>query len=238
MRTKGLVSAMVLLSAVSFLIAGGCGSDDESSKGASGGTSGGKGGSGGSSNGGTSNGGSSTAGVAGEMGSPEPTGSTCTAAADCYMGLDTSLLSGDAACLDSVPDGYCTHECETDDDCCAVEGECRTGFRQVCASFENAGVKYCFLSCEDADLVAAGGAGVGGAASVDATEYCQREANPRFACRSTGGGADNRLVCLPEAGTAGAGGGGNPNGGAGNPNGGAGNPNGGAGGTLGGAGGA
>jgi hypothetical protein len=124
---------------------------------------------------------------------------------DCYANLDTTQLSGPAQCIDKVDDGYCTHECETDDDCCALEGECRTGFKQVCASFENSDKKYCFLSCDDEDLVpAAGGASSGGASAVDANEYCEREANPRFGCRSTGGGVENRQVCLPDAGAGGA----------------------------------
>jgi hypothetical protein len=220
---QNFVSSFVLLSTVAFVVAGGCGGDDETaSPGGSG--SGGKGGasSGGTSSGGTSSGATSAGGepAGGTPGSPEPTGSTCQEANDCYAGLDTSDLSGDVACIDKVEDGYCTHECETDDDCCAVEGECRTGFKQVCASFENTDVKYCFLSCEDADLVPAqGGAGgmsgVAGAGAVDANEYCEREANPRFTCRSTGGGNENRLVCLPDAGLGGAGGGNGGPGGAG-----------------------
>ncbi len=226
MRKNSFVSTAVLLGVVAFMVAGGCGGDDDSDdtstptggKAGAGGSSGSSSGgtsSGGTSSGGTSSGGTSTGsgGVAGDMGSPEPTGSTCTQASDCYMGLDTSTLAGDPVCIDKVEDGYCTHECETDEDCCAVEGECRTGFKQVCASFENTGVKYCFLSCEDADLVAVGGAGGGG--NIDANTYCEQEANPRFGCRSTGGGNDNRLVCLPEAGAAGAGAGGAANGGAG-----------------------
>jgi hypothetical protein len=131
------------------------------------------------------------------MGSPEPTGSTCQMPSDCYTGLDVSELAGAVECIDKVEDGYCTHECETDEDCCAVEGECKTGFKQVCASFENSDVKYCFLSCEEEDLVPAAGGmtGAGGAVAVDANEYCEREAHPRFLCRSTGGGAENRNAC-------------------------------------------
>ncbi len=241
MRKNSFVSSVVLLSVVAFMVAGGCGGDDDSDNTTPTGGKGGTAGSGGKSSGGTSSGGTSsggtssggtssggTAAVAGTMGSPEPTGSTCMEASDCYAGLDTSQLSGDAVCIDKVEDGYCTHECETDDDCCAVEGECRTGFKQVCASFENTGVKYCFLSCEDADLVAVGGAG--GGANIDANTYCEEQANPRFTCRNTGGGNDNRLVCLPEAGAAGAGG--NPNaGGAGGASAGAGGASGGVGGA-------
>jgi hypothetical protein len=52
----------------------------------------------------------------------------------------------------------------------------------VCASFENSDVKYCFLSCAEEDLVPAAGGmnGAGGAIAVDANEYCEREAHPRF----------------------------------------------------------
>lgn len=212
-----LISSFVLLGSLVFVVVGGCGGDDESSGTKTGGTGGsaGSAGSGGSSGSGTS--GSSTAGntsTGGTMGSPEPTGSTCQMPSDCYAGLDTSELAGDVACIDKVEDGYCTHECETDDDCCAVEGECKTGFKQVCASFENSDVKYCFLSCEEEDLVPAAGGmtGAGGAIAVDANEYCEREAHPRFLCRSTGGGAENRRACLPDGGLGGAPGmGGAPN---------------------------
>jgi hypothetical protein len=31
----------------------------------------------------------------------------------------------------------------------------------------------------------------------DATEWCQDHASARFGCRSTGGGSENRRVCLP-----------------------------------------
>jgi hypothetical protein len=209
---RRITSHLVVLGLVTFAIAGGCGGDDETAKP---GSVAGRGGSGGGGSGGSDKGGTGAStsggepgaagdlGLGGGSGSPEPTGSVCQEAADCYAGLDTDELAGDVACIDKVEDGYCTHECETDDDCCAVEGECRTGFKQVCASFENTDVKYCFLSCEDEDLVAAGGAA--GASGVDANEYCEREANPRFICRSTGGGVENRLACLPDGGMGGAG---------------------------------
>jgi hypothetical protein len=215
-----LASTFVLLATVTFMTAAGCGGDDENNNT---GTSGSGGSAGSAGSGGTAgSGGSAVSGTGGTIagtnaggspGSPEPTGSSCQVANDCYSGLDTSELSGPAECIDKVDDGYCTHECETDDDCCALEGECRTGFKQVCASFENSDKKYCFLSCEEEDLVpAAGGApGAGGTSAVDANEYCEREAHPRFLCRSTGGGIDNRQACLPDAGAAGAGAGGAPN---------------------------
>ncbi|MGZ3418966.1 MAG: hypothetical protein ACXVEF_32270 [Polyangiales bacterium] len=50
----------------------------------------------------------------------------------------------------------------------------------------------CFLSCETADLTAAPDAG-----TTDPTVYCQNYANAGFSCRSTGGGKDNRKVCVP-----------------------------------------
>ena len=32
---------------------------------------------------------------------------------------------------------------------------------------------------------------------MDPTEFCQREAHPDFICRSSGGGSNNRKVCVP-----------------------------------------
>jgi hypothetical protein len=48
---------------------------------------------------------------------------------------------------------------------------------------------YCFLSCEDDDLKAAN--------LTDSNVYCQTYASSAFTCRSTGGGAQNRKVCMP-----------------------------------------
>jgi hypothetical protein len=48
---------------------------------------------------------------------------------------------------------------------------------------------HCFVSCEDEDLDAV--------QLSDGDAYCQRYASAAFHCRSTGGGADNRKVCLP-----------------------------------------
>lgn len=208
-----LASTLALFGTLTF-IAVACGSDDENPTVNNGGSAGsaGSGGSGGTGTAGTISG--SGPNLGGNVNtSPEPTGTACQVATDCYAGLDTTELSGAPECIDKVDDGYCTHECQTDDDCCALEGECRTGFKQVCASFENSDKKYCFLSCEDGDLVAgaAGMTGAGGAQAVDANEYCEREAHPRFLCRSTGGGQENRKACLPDGGMAGAGAGGAPN---------------------------
>lgn len=131
---------------------------------------------------------------------PELTGSVCEMPEDCYPDLDTEMLSGEVRCLTRVREGYCTHLCTDDEDCCAVEGECQTDLRQVCSPFESTGENVCFLSCEEADVQDAADGGV-----LDEQEFCQREAGMDFACRSTGGGAENRKVCVPEACGVGAG---------------------------------
>src|SRR5947209_5988977 len=78
----------------------------------------------------------------------EQTGQACKVATDCYPGLEAGALKGEVQCLDRVANGYCTHLCQTDADCCAVSGECKTGFKQVCGPFESTGQMMCFLSCE------------------------------------------------------------------------------------------
>ena len=127
-------------------------------------------------------------------GSPEQAGSACTSPATCYPGVaadagDAGALRGAVLCLDRVPGGYCTHTCETDSDCCAVPGECKTGFPQVCSPFEATGQKMCFLSCEKAVIDAAD--------AGDSTTFCGTNANSAFSCRSSGGGSANRKVCVP-----------------------------------------
>ena len=123
----------------------------------------------------------------------EQTGQSCTSVAQCYTAVaDAGTIKGTVTCLAKVTGGYCTHTCTADTDCCAVAGECKTGFAQVCAPFESTGQQMCFLSCEDADIKAA----LGGA-TMDATAYCQQYANRAMGCRSTGGGSKNRKVCLP-----------------------------------------
>lgn len=124
-------------------------------------------------------------------GSSEHTGQGCTptpdaAAGTCFSSLQLSL-KGAAVCLTQVSGGYCTHLCQADGDCCAVPGECTTSFPQVCAPFESTGQSYCFLSCEDA-VVPTG---------TDSTVFCQQNANATFLCRSTGGGSQNKKVCIP-----------------------------------------
>lgn len=137
--------------------------------------------------------------------SPEFTGSACTVAADCYGDIDAAALQGGpAVCIDKVDKGYCTHECTKDEDCCAVPGECVTGLKQVCASFENTDKKYCFLSCEEEDIAKAADGGFTDAGTTDGggfdrNEYCHRNASLEMGCRSTGGGQNNRQVCLPNA---------------------------------------
>ena len=122
-------------------------------------------------------------------GSPDQVGSVCEVPADCYPEVDPEGLAGEVLCLDRVRAGYCTHECSDDAECCAVEGECLTDLPQVCSPFESAGAKMCFLSCESEDVEAAGAA--------DDQSFCQHEASPDFICRSSGGGSENRKVCVP-----------------------------------------
>lgn len=122
---------------------------------------------------------------------PDNTGAACEAPADCYPGVDASTLEGDVLCLDRVRGGYCTHTCDGDENCCAVEGECVSGFPQVCSPFESTDEQMCFLSCEADDVDADPNN------PEDDQEYCQRHANRDFICRSSGGGSQNRKVCVP-----------------------------------------
>jgi len=123
---------------------------------------------------------------------PEQAGSSCTVAtvaADCYPNLDGGALQGGTrVCIDKVPGGYCSHFCTMDADCCAVPGECNTPHPEVCAPFENMTMKYCFLSCENADLADAG--------VTDGNTFCATYAHAGLTCRATGGGAP-RKVCMP-----------------------------------------
>jgi len=132
------------------------------------------------------------------------TGQACESANDCYAGVTSDAgVSGDVLCLDRVVDGYCTHLCASDDDCCAVEGECDDGLDQVCSPFESTGMNMCFLSCEDDDVRAGLAMGDGGMpydGADDATEFCRRFGGIELICRSSGGGRDNRKVCVPGGG--------------------------------------
>jgi hypothetical protein len=118
----------------------------------------------------------------------EQTGQSCTQPGQCFPTVPDGGLRGAAVCLDRVMGGYCTHLCATDADCCAVPGECRTSYPQVCSPFESTGMKYCFLSCEDVP----DDAGV-----IDTETYCHTYAHAAFGCRSSGGGSENRKVCVP-----------------------------------------
>ncbi len=118
------------------------------------------------------------------------TGHSCSSAAQCYAGLDAQPLhGGEAVCMSQFSEGYCTHPCATDADCCALTGDCAVGVVEVCGPFESTGATYCFLSCEDGAVNSAG--------MTDSSAYCQRYAHPAFICRSTGGGSANRRVCVP-----------------------------------------
>lgn len=116
----------------------------------------------------------------------ENAGSSCIDESDCYPYVDPGDIEGDIVCMDRVSGGYCTHTCTDDSDCCAADGECETGHPQVCAPFESTGQYYCFLSCESDDI-----------GSYDESDYCYEFAHTSFSCRSTGGGSDNRKVCVP-----------------------------------------
>lgn len=125
----------------------------------------------------------------GGTGSPDAVGQVCEIPDDCYPDVEHEELAGSVECLERVRGGYCTHQCGGDDDCCAVEGECKTDLPQVCSPFESTGLMMCFLSCEAEDVEAAD--------AEDEAAFCQHEASPDFICRSSGGGANNRKVCVP-----------------------------------------
>jgi hypothetical protein len=120
-------------------------------------------------------------------------------------GAEGGAIAGEITCLTKVPDGYCTHTCTQDTECCRAPGECRTGVAQVCSPLSNQAAQYCFLSCEDADIqraiAANGDAGYydGGATDAGgvADAYCKSFAGLATSCRSSGGGDKNRKVCLP-----------------------------------------
>jgi hypothetical protein len=130
----------------------------------------------------------------GSNGAPpvEQVGHSCTAASQCYATLDAAAIPGTVTCLTQLTNGYCTHTCQSDSDCCSVPGECITGFTEVCAPFESTAQKYCFLSCDAADIAAAPDGG-----TTDPSVYCQTWAGAAFTCRSTGGGSANRKFCGP-----------------------------------------
>lgn len=120
-------------------------------------------------------------------------GSACGAADDCFPDVADDLV-GERQCLDRIEGGYCTHECESDADCCAVEGECPNDIDQVCSPFESEGRKLCFLSCEKEAIEALEPS----ERPEDENEFCRRFAGAAFTCRSSGGGSENRKICVPE----------------------------------------
>jgi hypothetical protein len=123
-------------------------------------------------------------------------GQACSSPAQCYPEVAPGALSGPVVCLTRVEHGYCTHECSSDSDCCAAAGECATNLEQVCSPFESTEAYYCFLSCEDADI-SNGSRELGYDSGIDPNVFCQRYAHPAFHCRSSGGGSDNRKICMP-----------------------------------------
>ncbi len=125
----------------------------------------------------------------GPGGGGEFASSPCEGPADCYPDVDHAQLRGDVVCIDKVEYGYCTHNCQTDADCCAVPGECRTNIQQVCSPFENMSQKRCFLSCEAADLP--------GDYKGEADRFCSDYMFAGWTCASSGGGSENRKICKP-----------------------------------------
>ena len=117
--------------------------------------------------------------------SPDQAGAVCEHPEDCYPNVDHDELAGDVECLDRVPAGYCTHLCVDDSDCCAVEDECETDLPQLCAPFESAEGRRCFLSCEG-DVIG----------DAEENDYCHEHVGEDFGCRSSGGG-DPKKVCTP-----------------------------------------
>ncbi|MCA9687974.1 MAG: hypothetical protein R3A51_02810 [Nannocystaceae bacterium] len=120
----------------------------------------------------------------------ENVGLPCGSAADCYVDINPALIRGDILCMDKVPGGYCTHYCETDADCCAVDGECLTDHRIVCTPYENDKQKRCMLACEAADLYYDD-------YQYEGTEYCTHFLSEGWNCSSSGGGSENRDICKP-----------------------------------------
>lgn len=123
---------------------------------------------------------------------PGQTGAACTASSQCFSDVDAAALKGTATCLTQLAGGYCTHTCTTNADCCATPNECKSGFKEICASFESSGQTYCFLSCAAADIASDPNAG-----TTDAAAFCQKWAGSTFTCRSTGGGRNNQQFCGP-----------------------------------------
>ncbi|NRA32744.1 MAG: hypothetical protein HRU17_05325 [Polyangiaceae bacterium] len=137
-------------------------------------------------------GGQSTPADAGRY-SPEEVGSVCSSSDECFVDFSgpDGGLQGEPLCLEEVRAGYCTHTCQSDDDCCAAPRECDTDFPQVCSPFQSTGDEMCFLSCEVEDVERSG--------AEDDMAFCQTEVSADFSCRSSGGGSANRKICVPGA---------------------------------------
>ncbi len=96
----------------------------------------------------------------------------------CEVPEDCDVPDGaDAACIDKSGEGFCTWECQSDEDCVEASD---TDFDFVCASFESELTLYCFPACDS---------------EAEDAEACP----PSMSCRSTGGGSNNRKVCFPDA---------------------------------------
>lgn len=96
---------------------------------------------------------------------------TCQGSDECVEVVPSEV---DGVCLDKSAWGFCTWTCEAD-----VECNDDDGLPMVCASFENEDDQYCFPECDEA--------------------YPDEPCPAGFACRSTGGGRNNRKVCFPES---------------------------------------
>ena len=118
----------------------------------------------------------------------DQTGQECAAPGDCFEGIPPADIQGEVQCLDRVEGGYCTHMCQDDTDCCAVDGECEEGTTQVCSPFESTGLEMCFIACEKDNV-----------GSLDPDDFCA-DFHRDFVCRSSGGGSENRKVCVPGGG--------------------------------------
>jgi hypothetical protein len=128
------------------------------------------------------------AGCSGSSSSPPATtSSACTSAAQCYPGVDAGALQGTPACLTTVGNGYCTHTCSSNADCCSGPDHCAAeGIKEICGSFESSGATYCFVSCATADLPAG---------TTDASAFCARTVGGSASCRSSGGGSAPTKFC-------------------------------------------
>ena len=126
-------------------------------------------------------------GCSSSSGASGATSSSCTSASQCYPGVDAGALKGTPACLTSVGNGYCTHTCASNADCCSGPDNCAAAdIKEICGSFESSGANYCFVSCAAADLPAG---------TTDASAFCAKTVGGSSSCRSSGGGSNNTQFC-------------------------------------------